>query len=94
VVVFSPCVLLLCIAGQGVVPGSPVSRRGPPRFGFGGHVWLFAASQIVFLGPPMSWVPSPPSEFPYIFRFDVLPVRRLYKQEGEVGFFGVGIVQS
>ncbi len=72
--VFSPCELLLCNAGQGVVLGSLVDRRDPPRFGYGGPVWLFATSHALFLGPLVSWVSGPPSVFPYIFRVDVLLV--------------------
>jgi hypothetical protein len=94
VAVFSPCVLLLCISGEGVVPSSLVDRRDPPRFGFGGPVWPFAASELVFLGHLVSWVLGPPSVLPCIFRVVVLPVCRLYQQDGDVGFFLLGIVMS
>ena len=80
------CVLLFYVAGQGDVPGSLVDRRDPPRYGFGGHVWPFAASRYVFWDPLVSWLPGPPSVFLDVFRVDVLLVGRLCQQDGEVGF--------
>jgi hypothetical protein len=82
-----------CIAGQGVVLRSPIERRYPLRYGFGGLVWHFAASHVVFPDPLVSWLPGPPSVFSYIFRVVVLPMGQLCQQDGGVGFLGMDIVQ-